>query len=94
MAAICSAVSLPPSMGMAGFSRPRPGGTVGCPSALPGTRAGPCSPPLRALSRVRKSRRDSWIAAPWHFQQLVFENRLDLFGKRNRIGGAQLRRAG
>src|SRR5262249_23190711 len=31
----------------------------------------------RAASRVRRSKRESWIAAPWHFQQL--------FSKRGRI---------
>src|SRR5579864_3225584 len=71
IAVICSSVSLVPSIGMPGFSLPAMSRNSRLSAALPGTRAGPRSPPFSALSRVRRSRRESCITAPWHFQQLV-----------------------
>ena len=37
------------------------------------TTAAPRSPPRRIFSRVRKSRPDCWIAAPWHIWQSCFK---------------------
>ncbi len=53
-------------MGINGCSIPATRRYARLASALPGTRAGPFSPPFKRPSRVRRSRPDIWSVSPWH----------------------------
>src|SRR6266498_710174 len=69
-AATWLALSAAPCAGIDGFSSPATRRYMRLCSALPGTMSEPCSPPLRALSRVRRSNFESCMVSPWQFQQL------------------------
>src|SRR5262245_41001087 len=66
---------------MAGFSSPATRRYSLLSSARPGTKTGPCSPPLRALSRLLRSSCARCVEALWQVQQLDSKIGLMSFSK-------------